>query len=94
MSGWDEDDWGTDELPAPEAPELSGAVDAALPPQVVNALVVESVRKAMRERLASITASIGLATRQSGETAADLLKRTDQAMYRAKNGGRNRVCRA
>lgn len=52
MSGWDEDDWGTDELPAPEAPELSGAVDAALPPQVVNALVVESVREAMRERLA------------------------------------------
>lgn len=36
MSGWDEDDWGTDELPAPEAPEapeLSGAVDAAPPPQ-------------------------------------------------------------
>lgn len=43
------------------------------------------------ERLAHITASIGLASRRPGETAADLVMRSDRALYQAKAGGRNRL---
>lgn len=38
-----------------------------------------------------ITASIGVARSLPGETAADLVHRADQALYRAKQAGRNRV---
>ncbi|MBP6764150.1 MAG: GGDEF domain-containing protein [Rubrivivax sp.] len=38
-----------------------------------------------------VTVSIGLAQCQSGETSDALLFRVDQAMYRAKHDGRNRV---
>lgn len=38
-----------------------------------------------------MTASFGIAEWQRGETYADLFARADAALYRAKNGGRNRV---
>jgi diguanylate cyclase (GGDEF)-like protein len=38
-----------------------------------------------------MTASFGVAQLQEGETENDLIKRADQALYRAKNDGRNRV---
>jgi diguanylate cyclase (GGDEF)-like protein len=42
---------------------------------------------------ATITASIGVATVAGGrDDPAEVLRRADQALYRAKNGGRNRVC--
>jgi diguanylate cyclase len=56
----------------------------------IERLVLKDSRNG--ERLASITASIGLASRQAGETATDLVGRTDQALYLAKNSGRNQVC--
>lgn len=40
----------------------------------------------------AITASFGVAAHLPDESVADLLRRTDQAMYRAKTEGRNRVC--
>jgi diguanylate cyclase (GGDEF)-like protein len=40
-----------------------------------------------------ITASIGVSEYKAGDTAETLLSRADQAMYRAKETGRNRVCR-
>lgn len=39
----------------------------------------------------SVTASIGVAVMSGGETYDDLFRRADDAMYRAKTGGRNRV---
>lgn len=38
-----------------------------------------------------ITASYGIATRQPAEPLADLFARADQALYRAKTEGRNRI---
>src|ERR1700723_2753521 len=38
-----------------------------------------------------ITISIGVAVAQSGDTGDTLLQRADDALYQAKNGGRNRV---
>jgi len=41
----------------------------------------------------SVTASIGVSLYPSDIDDADsLLRRADQAMYQAKNSGRNRVC--
>ena len=43
------------------------------------------------EEGAKITVSIGLAAYLPGENSSDLLRRADDALYRAKEGGRNRV---
>ena len=39
-----------------------------------------------------VTVSIGFAERISGDTVASLIERADQAVYQAKENGRNRVC--
>ena len=39
----------------------------------------------------SVTVSVGVATAHGGDTAESLLKRADQALYRAKKNGRDRV---
>ena len=42
----------------------------------------------------TVTASLGFATMRHGDPALQsLLKRADEALYRAKHGGRNRVSR-
>lgn len=44
--------------------------------------------------LIQVTISIGYACWQEGDSVASLLSRADEALYRAKNEGRNRVCMA
>lgn len=41
-----------------------------------------------------ITASVGLAQYRTGEDIHDLIRRADEALYEAKNQGRNRICTA
>jgi diguanylate cyclase (GGDEF)-like protein len=43
-------------------------------------------------RQLAVNASFGVAAIQHGETFADLLVRADEALYQAKESGRNRVC--
>lgn len=43
------------------------------------------------QRIGSITFSAGIAEAAPGETMAELLRRADEALYRAKHAGRNRV---
>lgn len=63
--------------------------------------VAETIRKAVaaaqlvradnKKPLGKITLSAGVATYQSGEDIMELINRADQALYRAKAAGRNRV---
>ncbi len=64
--------------------------------QLVNELREEISARALHRRstneyLGSVTMSAGIAQRLSGETGLELLSRADDALYRAKNEGRNRV---
>jgi diguanylate cyclase len=67
-------------------------------PPAVGAKLLETLRAAIEacpfhfkgERV-TITLSMGLATFRAGEHSDLVLKRADQALYRAKNAGRNRV---
>ena len=54
-------------------------------------LAVEDLAIPAHEEGSRITVSIGVAAYLPGEEAAELLRRADNALYRAKEGGRNRV---
>ncbi len=57
--------------------------------------VAEKLRRAIAahhfDRLGTVTASFGVAELAPGENSKLLAQRVDEALYRAKNGGRNRV---
>jgi PleD family two-component response regulator len=40
----------------------------------------------------TVTTSAGLAVAQPDETVTQLISRADNALYRAKNAGRDRIC--
>ncbi len=48
-------------------------------------------RRSTNEDLGTVTISAGIAERDFGEDAFDLLDRADKALYQSKNNGRNRV---
>ena len=64
------------------------AIEAGLKRAEALRQVVES---APFNGIGRLTASFGVATASAAETLASVLKRADRALYRAKEGGRNRV---
>lgn len=73
----------------------------------LNSRQSTSVGQRLRQRLAQtvqfhcpmgtlpgVTASIGLAQMRQGDSLISLISRADRALYRAKQRGRNQVCRA
>ncbi len=52
---------------------------------------IKRMDKAQTESLEAVTISLGVAVLKLGEGAADLIRRTDQALYQSKMGGRNQV---
>lgn len=70
--------------------ELSQALVAA--ERVREAVAQTLTRLPDGTELPRVTISMGVAQLASGQSVADLLKAADEAMYRAKQTGRNRVC--
>ncbi|MCW8915151.1 MAG: GGDEF domain-containing protein [Magnetovibrio sp.] len=59
------------------------------PTGVKNKLAAK--KKAQASNVVSVTISIGAAGRAEGQTPEETLKAADEALYRAKDGGRNKV---
>jgi diguanylate cyclase (GGDEF)-like protein len=85
------------------AARLGGEEFALLLPEVEGrdaVLVAERLRRSLAERpivsvegnALSSTASFGVAQYRPGDTGEDLLRLADDALYRAKGEGKNRVC--
>ena len=85
------------------AARLGGEEFALLLPEVESrdaVLVAERLRRSLSERpIASVegntlssTASFGVAQYRQGDSGEDLLRLADDALYRAKGEGKNRVC--
>src|SRR5215831_143161 len=72
-------------------PETDMAVATVVAERLRRRIAGEPFPIEQGARRVEVTISIGIATLASGEGAAALLKRADQALYRAKRDGRNRV---
>jgi len=73
-------------------PETDMAVAAMVAERLRRRIAAESFAIAQGSRQIPVTISIGIAgLRGKDDTAPALLKRADQALYRAKRDGRNRV---
>ncbi|MEW7975039.1 MAG: GGDEF domain-containing protein [Candidatus Thiodiazotropha endolucinida] len=49
------------------------------------------IKRSTKEKLPSVTVSVGAASCRRGDSPETLLERADQALYQAKEGGRNRI---
>jgi two-component system cell cycle response regulator len=72
-------------------PETDLAVATVVAERLRRRIAGESFPIQQGARAIDVTISIGIAGLGPGDTAASVLKRADQALYRAKRDGRNRV---
>jgi diguanylate cyclase len=73
----------------PETP-LAGAASVA--EQIRRTIAGARIRRGNgEEAIGGVTVSLGVSTRKAGDDAASLVERADRELYRAKEGGRNRV---
>jgi two-component system cell cycle response regulator len=73
-------------------PETDMAVAAMVAERLRRRIAAEPFKIQQGARSVPVTLSIGIAAlRGRDDTAVSLLKRADQALYRAKRDGRNRV---
>ena len=72
-------------------PETDMAVATVVAERLRRRIASEPFRIQQGGRLVEVTISIGIAALGRDDTAASVLKRADQALYRAKRDGRNRV---
>lgn len=72
-------------------PETERDAAARAADRVREAIARLEPKMADGRELPRVTISLGIAQVEAENTVADLLKAADQAMYRAKQGGRNRV---
>jgi two-component system, cell cycle response regulator len=72
-------------------PETDLAVATMVAERLRRRIAGESFPIQQGARSLEVTISIGIASLAAGDTAAEVLKRADQALYRAKRDGRNRV---
>src|SRR5262249_44793819 len=76
----------------PETPATSADVVAN---RIRETIFQKTSEKTESEGIPGVTASLGIAsTDPSTEPAEDLVRRADEALYRAKREGRNRAVRA
>jgi two-component system cell cycle response regulator len=73
-------------------PDTDAGVASIVAERIRNRVAGEPFAIHKGARAIDVTVSIGMAQRLGGDTDADtILKRADQALYRAKRDGRNRV---
>jgi two-component system cell cycle response regulator len=72
-------------------PETDLAVATMVAERLRRRIATEAFPIQQGESKIDVTISAGIAALGSGDAAANILKRADQALYRAKRDGRNRV---
>lgn len=73
-------------------PDTTAAVAAQIAERLRGTVAAEPFRISASGASVTVTTSVGIATLEmDGEGAGELIRRADQALYQAKNSGRNRV---
>ena len=82
---------GKEFLVVANTPSLTDAMGLA---ERIRASIASTPCPCSPDTLIAITTSVGVAQPHVGETIEQLLERADEALYRAKHAGRNRVMKA